>query len=238
MRMLRFNFRVNYDNLPKSLRLKASEKQKERGIGGQHTMVPITVDRLKRLPVRLRVAWASSVVQQVLNLYSAYFLEKYRQHDALECVWRFAVEGDLRHAEIEEIHNAITALADNADREGYSWQEIGMVAELLSEIEEPHGLSAYVAVENAATAYATKRLYEYGIRPCAETIDTEYFDSLQEPVWVLADEVLVFLEQTMDTPISTDQFARFVLKLEPVDAAKLRNVGNKAYLPPINERIP
>ncbi len=168
----------------------------------------ITIERLHALPIEVRVALVASIVEEVLELYSPYFRTKYKQDEAVELAWDFALGRPVPDMQPYELASEIGDLVEQGDREGYSFSEIGMSSLMLEETYTNEGKSAFASIEHASMAYAMRTTEIQGI---SGMLPVTFLDRVAEPVLNLADSILSYLEKAMPHTVHRQMFDEFQL---------------------------
>jgi len=162
-------------------------------------------DAASALPPNLRAVWAVAVTGRVLQLYSPYFLEKYRLQELLDWAWYAALSNPGEAREPEEILGGIAGLKDEAELEGYAAEVLSIGTHLAGGIRgEKKDLEA--AIEYAGFAFALRQIYRQGISAFDPVVPSEYVDRLQIPFFDFASRCLELAKSVADRPLSRDMF--------------------------------
>src|SRR5206468_1007103 len=111
------------------------------GFGDELDLVPLPTE-IATLPLRLRIAWACSVMEHLIPLFSSYAISKFRLSEAVEFAWRFALSGKASTRTRRSLISGIEELEDDAEDERYGIEILLAGSMLLSEIEDDAGCSA------------------------------------------------------------------------------------------------
>jgi len=133
-----------------------------------------------QLPLRSRIAWAASVVENALRDYSKYFHDTFRIEPALDYAWHFASGMPDDPERRRKLADAIGELCERGDSEGYSVQVILMPIHILEEIEKMDGKAVHAAVEDAGYAFAAKQLFRQNLTTRDRTVPREYIEALEQ----------------------------------------------------------
>src|SRR5262245_38404983 len=154
-----------------------------------------------RLDLPHRLAWATEVVSQVLDLYSPYFKEKYLQRQAVDFVRRFYRGETTSEEQRRLIIDNIEDLVDEAEREGYSRNHLAPGVHLLIEIETDDGKGCTNAVDYVSLAFASHVFFSQGVRGTGMPV--EYADLVADQVYAFAWEMFCLVSQYQGAPASS-----------------------------------
>jgi hypothetical protein len=168
----------------------------------------ITIERLRTLPIELRVALVASIVERVLRLYSHYFRTTYKGDEAIELAWDFALGRPVPGMRPFELNEEVADLTDQAEDDGYSTDELLMTACLLSETYTDDGKSALGAIDYAAICYGKCAMQRQNI---GGMLPIGFVDRVGEPVYRMAEAMLEFAERNLAQEVRRDLFKDFVI---------------------------
>jgi hypothetical protein len=154
-----------------------------------------------RLDLPHRLAWATEVVSQVLDLFSPHFREKYFQRQAVDFARRFyrgEVTSDDERRSI--IHN-IEDLVEEAEGEGYSRNHLAPGVHLLIEIETDDGKGCTNAVDYASVTFASYAFFAQGVTGTGMPV--EYADLVANKVYAFAWTMFCLVSQHEGVPASS-----------------------------------
>jgi hypothetical protein len=180
----------------------------------------VSAQELRLLSLQRRVAWAAAVCQQVLDLYSPHFREKYGQQEALEMAWTFVAGGRIDDRRRLDVIHCIDELRQESETEGYGIDR-PLFGILLLEAIGRDDMTSLGAVDYATLAFSAYQLHRQGISPFDPVVPQEYSGSLSDAAYRLARELYDFLKTCPDGSVSRDlaSHLRLDLSLEPLDAA-------------------
>jgi hypothetical protein len=193
--------------------------------------------RVRALPLALRVAWATAIVERVLRLYSDYFVSKYQLKKPVDHAWHFAVQGKSNEKDRRALVESIGERVEEADLEGYGFQVMAMGVELIEEIDYDRGDNAVAAVEDAAWAFSVHQLHQQGLSDGDPRVPLKYAESLGDPVYKAAIEALEIAEQWNGKPVERGMFndVRLDVAFERLPKGKLKKSTGPHLGPPKHE---
>lgn len=189
-----------------------------------------------QLPLRLRLAWGTSVWERVLGLYSPYFRQKYHQDELLDYLWSFALGGRADPGRQDDLMERIDSLKDELEEEGYATELLYVGDHLIGEIVAARG-SLVAGLEYAGFAYALHQLYRQGISGSDPAVPTSYIDALQIPYYEFALKTLDAAKSWGVRPPERGMFDSIVLdtSFKPLDPADLQPSRGNRPKPPVHE---
>ena len=185
-----------------------------------------------RLAVRLRVAWAAAVYEQVLALYSPYFRKRFLQEDALEMAWGYAVEGVVLPLERVALLERMEAMISTAEVEDYGKNAMFPGMLLLTDIGIDQPEDSVAAVGNAAVMFAAHCLYRQRVGSFDPALPHEYKAELSMPVYRLARAAYEEAQRAPDRPIERGMFSHLHLEVPTQLLAKACSPRIRSQPPP------
>lgn len=173
--------------------------------------MPISIERLCALPIEMRVALVASIVEKVLQLYSPYFRTQYKQDEAIELAWDFALGRPLPDMRPFELNDEIGELVDEAEDDGYPRDLLLMTGCMLSETYTDDGNSALGSIDYAAICFGNRVMQRQnigGMQPIG------FVDRVGEPVYRTAEAMLAFAEKHPAQEVRRDLFKEFAIESE------------------------
>jgi|ERR1035438_808419 hypothetical protein len=184
--------------------------------------------QVSKFPIRLRVAWGAGVLERLLDGFSKYFRKTFRQDEALELAWDYALKGRDTPRRRHGLMDEIPELENKAAQDGYGREELLPVTFLLEEIDEQDGESVCVSVEYGAGAFINLGLYRSGYSLYA-TVPDDFPQSREVEFLRFAAECLEVAKQWGDKPIKRDFLSGVNLDFDAGSLKKKR---------PADKRVP
>lgn len=189
---------------------------------------------IKLLPLPIRLAWAATVCERVLRLFSPYFRERYHQAAALDLVWAFIDSGKYDTSECDRLVIALQDIEDDAADAGYSFDIIYPPRALLFELNQGKAVFARQAVSYASIAFAYHQGFRQGISLDDPVVPGDYYLLLSVPVYDFSRQLFDCLKTKRRPAPARDWFGDLQLEtsFQPLPAKVLTK---KTTAPPAKE---
>lgn len=186
------------------------------------------------LPQRLRVAWAASVCEKVVGLYSPYFRRRFLQEEALDTAWRFAAGGERAAGPTSALLGRMEELIPRAEDEDYGHNAVLTGMLLLTDLLHDRPADGPASIGNAAVMFGAHHLYRQGVGGFDTVVTQDYDVELQLPVYRLARVLRDELRLHGARPIERGMFRSFELQ-DPARELDARALARATTRPPPRE---
>lgn len=191
-------------------------------------MHDFTTDKILKLPHRVRVAWSAAIVEKVVLLYSSHFQNAFGLREGLRVGWRFAKGELVKSAEIKRLKTRLLNSITSAEKEGYSYEQLGMVECVLDEVIRGLGGDALAGVEMAAIAFACHQLYRQRLEVDDPAITEVYWEYLENIAFDTAKRTLKMIRRMEARGESIDESVVSKFEFGEVEPLKLLRKAKRA----------
>lgn len=201
-------------------------------------------ERFRKMPLRTRIAIGAVLVDRVERLYSEYFRKTFLQDKTFRVITDFLKGKQITAKRLQTARDKLGGVVEQAEEEGYGFHEVWMPGFLIGELVELAGKGTSGAIGATGIAFGCQVLYRLGLTAADHRLDIELVDSLEEPVFEAARQVIAIAEEIPEAEVSLKHFSSIALP-DPSDHSIIPQVildiakkgPTKGYPPPIHEGL-